>query len=231
MNPLRFDSFKLVIFDFDGVIANSNPIKTRAFYLSALKYLGEDCARHLSQYHIQNGGISRYEKFKYILNHASIKAEKKELLFSQLLHEFSYSLARELSNVDIACNLSSLRQACPQQKWFIASGSDENELKDLCDSKNISCLFDGGIYGSPRDKVSIVTSLLEVNPDRPAIMIGDSKLDYDASLVNKISFIFCKDWSDTSIEAINKLCPPIINSIGLLSELQPHHTLHLATFT
>ena len=55
---------KNIIFDFDGVILNSVPVKTEAF-----RKLFEDFPKNkvekLIEYHIQNGGKSRYIKIKY----------------------------------------------------------------------------------------------------------------------------------------------------------------------
>ena len=54
-----------IVFDCDGVLLNSNKIKTQAFYKCALPY-GEKYATMLADYHIENGGISRNYKFKYL---------------------------------------------------------------------------------------------------------------------------------------------------------------------
>ncbi|MDX1757946.1 MAG: HAD family hydrolase, partial [Marinobacter sp.] len=54
------------VFDCDGVILNSNRVKTEAFYQAALPY-GESAARALVEYHVNNGGISRYAKFERFL--------------------------------------------------------------------------------------------------------------------------------------------------------------------
>ena len=54
----KYDCF---IFDCDGVILDSNKIKTEAFFSLALPY-GKGIAKLLVDYHTQNGGISRYLK-------------------------------------------------------------------------------------------------------------------------------------------------------------------------
>ena len=56
INEKLFTSF----FDCDGVILNSNKVKTNAFYKIALEY-GDESAKKLVNYHIKNGGISRYK--------------------------------------------------------------------------------------------------------------------------------------------------------------------------
>ena len=57
-------NYSHLFFDCDGVILNSNKVKTNAFYKIAVKH-GEDSAKKLVNYHINNGGISRYKKIKF----------------------------------------------------------------------------------------------------------------------------------------------------------------------
>jgi beta-phosphoglucomutase-like phosphatase (HAD superfamily) len=59
--------YKTYIFHCDGVLLNSNIFKTQAFYEAAKKY-GEKNAKDFIEYHIKNGGVSRYEKFSYFLS-------------------------------------------------------------------------------------------------------------------------------------------------------------------
>ena len=79
MKKLSF--YKTIIFDCDGVILDSNKVKTDAFYEIGRKY-NDDAARELVDFHVSNGGISRYVKLKffikqilpkYIENHHEIK--------------------------------------------------------------------------------------------------------------------------------------------------------------
>ncbi|MFH7588150.1 HAD family hydrolase, partial [Oceanimonas smirnovii] len=55
-----------LVFDCDGVVLNSNKVKTEAFYKAALPY-GEAAAQAMVDYHVAHGGVSRYKKFAYFL--------------------------------------------------------------------------------------------------------------------------------------------------------------------
>ena len=55
---------KNIIFDFDGVILDSNHVKTNAFYNLYLDY-GKDIANSVKKFHLSNLGLSRYDKFKH----------------------------------------------------------------------------------------------------------------------------------------------------------------------
>ena len=53
-----------ILFDFDGVIADTVEIKTRAFY-SIYEEYGTAIAEKAVEHHILNGGMSRFEKVKF----------------------------------------------------------------------------------------------------------------------------------------------------------------------
>ena len=60
----------LFIFDFDGVLVDSVELKTIAFV-----HLYEEYGSHIVDlviaFHCKNGGMSRFEKFKYFHNNIS----------------------------------------------------------------------------------------------------------------------------------------------------------------
>ena len=53
-----------IFFDFDGVLAESVQVKSDAFFKLYLPY-GEEVAQKALNHHINNGGMSRFEKFKF----------------------------------------------------------------------------------------------------------------------------------------------------------------------
>ena len=55
---------KAIIFDFDGVIAESTNIKTDAF-VSIYNEYSEEVQARVKDYHVKNSGISRYKKILY----------------------------------------------------------------------------------------------------------------------------------------------------------------------
>ena len=55
-----------IIFDFDGVIADSVNIKTVAF-AEIYEPFGNHISELVVSHHLINGGMSRYEKFKYLM--------------------------------------------------------------------------------------------------------------------------------------------------------------------
>ena len=66
-----------IIFDFDGVILDSHRIKTKTFYNLFSEY-GFNIAKQVKLYHLQNSGISRKIKFKYIFKNILKKKINKK---------------------------------------------------------------------------------------------------------------------------------------------------------
>ena len=59
--------YKTLIFDCDGVILDSNRLKTQAFFEASKRY-GKRAATKLVEYHLENGGVSRFKKFEYFFS-------------------------------------------------------------------------------------------------------------------------------------------------------------------
>lgn len=176
--------YQVLVFDCDGVILNSNKIKTEAFYRAALPY-GEEAARALTEYHIDNGGISRYKKFAYFLDTIVPQAVTKTPYSNlpDLLSTYSAIVRQELLTCEVTPGLHAFRNQNTHMRWLIVSGSDQEELKDVFAERGLSELFDGGIFGSPNTKDEILTrEIRNNNICQPALFIGDSKYDYQAAM-------------------------------------------------
>ena len=203
---MQFKKYKTIIFDCDGVILNSNKIKTKAFKKTLSNYKKELVDQFIF-YHESNGGISRYEKLRFFVtelakNYNYFNEEKN---YNFLLDLYSEICRESLYEVEIASGLKSLREFNHKTKWLIVSGGDQNELRDVFLKKGIFDYFNGGIYGSPEKKEDIVSrEIANRNIVRPALFIGDSKLDYYAANSHSIDFIFLTDW--TEFREYKKFC-------------------------
>ena len=76
---LNSGQYTHAFFDCDGVILNSNKVKSEAFAL-ALEGESPELVRKFVQYHQKNGGISRFVKFEYFFKHI-----KKQLNYKNAL--------------------------------------------------------------------------------------------------------------------------------------------------
>lgn len=191
-DPEKYNSF---IFDCDGVILDSNRIKTGAFYSTALPY-GEAAANSFVEYHVNNGGISRYKKFRYFLTEILRRnIDNSEL--ENLIDQYAERVSNDLMTCPIAERIPDVRRAYQHARWFIVSGGDQDELRSVFARRNISHYFDGGIYGSPDQKEEILSR--EINSGNitlPALFLGDSLYDYKAASSVGMDFIFVSGWTE-----------------------------------
>lgn len=185
------------MFDCDGVILDSNVVKTEAYFRTA-KNLGatDEQAQALVDYHVKLGGISRYHKFDWYLREVLKQAVTDEAI-QVLLDEFSRELEEGLMHCTIADGLQELRDATAGIKWMILSGGDQQEIRDLFAKRKLADLFDGGLFGSPDNKDAVLArEKASGNLQLPALFIGDSKYDHEASTNAGLDFIFVSDWTE-----------------------------------
>lgn len=188
-------AYKTLVFDCDGVVLNSNRVKTDAFYQAALPY-GESAAQALVSYHVQHGGISRYKKFAYFLENL-VTPDKDGPDLDALLNRYASEVREGLISCDIAPGLETLQKKTPEARWLIVSGGDQAELRDVFAQRGIAEWFDGGIFGSPDTKDEIlVRELAAANIQQPALFLGDSKYDYQAASAADLEFVFLSGWSE-----------------------------------
>ena len=210
-------SYKTYIFDCDGVILNSNPVKSDAFYKIALPY-GIENAKAFEKYHRLHGGISRYDKidyfFKHILRRKPTSNEK-----DKLLKLFSEEIKNVLMKCEVADGLQELRKETVNSTWMVVSGSDEDELRNIFRTRKLDVFFDGGIFGSPTTKDEILArELKNGNIKYDVLFLGDSLHDYNAALKANMGFIFISNWSEFENGAhyFTKKGVPVIPSLGHL---------------
>lgn len=192
---MRIEQYKSVVFDCDGVVLNSNKVKTQAFFEAALPY-GEAAAQALVDYHVANGGVSRYKKFAYFLCEiVPLNAEGPSI--DLLLDAYASKVREGLLSCDVDPALDELRVQTHKVPWLIVSGGDQVELREVFASRQLDHLFDGGIFGSPDSKEEILTREMEFGRiSKPAIFIGDSRYDHKAAVSVGLDFVFAKHWTE-----------------------------------
>lgn len=195
MRPLA--EYKTLVFDCDGVVLNSNQLKIQAYHDVAIKFgANEQQAQALVAHHVKLGGISRYPKFEYFLREIMQQGVTEQAIH-QLLSMFTAEVKRLLVDCEIAPALASLRQATASAKWMIISGGDQAELREIFNQRDLTDLFDAGIFGSPDNKEQILArELAQGSITKPALFIGDSRYDYQASTNAGLDFVFLSDWTD-----------------------------------
>lgn len=179
---------KAIVFDFDGVLVESATIKTKAFELMFADY--PDKLSQIVDYHKKNAGISRYEKFRYF---------HEEILGQALSTQHEYELGERFSQIVldeikkapfVRGTLAFLENYGDKYSFYIASGTPEDELKDILAYKAIDHYF-RGVHGSPETKADIIRYIIADSSLRKAemVFIGDGESDRFAAESVGIRFV------------------------------------------
>jgi HAD superfamily hydrolase (TIGR01549 family) len=170
-----------VVFDFDGVLAESNDVKTAAFAAIYREY-GDDIANRAVAYHLEHGGISRHIKFRHLhetllgIHLAESEVGALGEKFSQLVIDAVVASpwvpgAREFIETHFA--------AIP---LFIASGTPDDELRTIVSRRGMTQFF-RSTHGTPATKGEIIRAIIEQHAFEPqkVLMVGDAAADFDGA--------------------------------------------------
>jgi HAD superfamily hydrolase (TIGR01549 family) len=196
LNVNKYDYF---IFDCDGVILDSNKIKSEAF-AKALKGEPENKILKFIEYHKENGGVSRYKKFKYYFEKIN-KSSQSQKNISKALDSFALIVSKELEECKfISGVLEFIVELTKKNKTlYVVSGSDQEELIKVFIKRGINYYF-SEIYGSPDDKFANTDKVVQsIGLNKDGVFFGDSKSDYKAAKKYGLDFLFINgssEWQD-----------------------------------
>ena len=186
MSTLRFDA---IVFDFDGVLAESVDVKTRAF-AALYEPWGDEVVRQVVAWHLAHGGVSRYEKFRHFhqafLGRGLAPAEESELggRFSALVEEAVIAAAWVPGAREF---LDDWHARLP---LYVASGTPEEELVRIIECRGMTRYF-VDVAGAPRKKGEILRGFLGRSGAPPGrlLMVGDAMTDFDGAAEAGVPFL------------------------------------------
>lgn len=179
---------KYILFDFDGVLAESVNIKTEAFRKMYLSH-GKDFSDKVVEYHLANGGVSRYEKFK-IFNGEWLGENIDQNRINELAQVFSNLVVTGVVNASEVKGAKEFLSKSDTYTKFIITGTPTIEIKPILERRNMTHYFKG-IYGSPEKKGHWVKHILaeeNITADE-CVFIGDALADYNAAIENDMLFV------------------------------------------
>lgn len=194
----KLTKFDFVVFDCDGVILDSNPIKTKAFRHAIDEY-PEELVERLVAYHLEHGGVSRYDKFTYFFE--TLVGEPSERGMQQALSRFEQYCKTELLTAEfIPGSVGYIRRLSRNNvPLFVVSGSDQQELREVLAARNLAECF-REIRGSPTSKGQNLENILEAyDLEGKGVYFGDAKLDCEIARNAGMEFVLvwgASDWQD-----------------------------------
>ena len=181
-------ALRVLVLDFDGVVVESNDVKTGAF--------GEVFARFpehrdaMMAYHSDHVSASRFEKFDHLLQRLGRSGD--QALAADLAAEFSRRTLERMLGVALVRGADAfLREITPRVPVYLASVTPEEDLAAILERRGLRAWF-RGVYGCPPwTKPDAIRDVLnrESCAPREALLVGDSAGDQRAAAQTGVEFI------------------------------------------
>lgn len=191
----RYERATTVFFDCDGVIFDSNGFKISAMHRT-LGAHGEREREAMERFWTQNGGVSRYEKFRHFFSQIAPAPDVTAAVAEAAQRFGAYSRAAYDDHEPIEGALRLARHA-GRARSFVVSGADQAELESVFAQKGLTPLF-AEVLGSPRPKLELVRGVLERTgrAASDAILIGDGAGDHRTCSRLGVHFVYLAQFSE-----------------------------------
>ncbi|EWS98583.1 haloacid dehalogenase [Pseudoalteromonas sp. SCSIO_11900] len=198
-----FDQYDLIIFDCDGVLLDSNNMKVSAMNaaLTLSNCYTNQQVESLTKQFKNNFGRSRFYHVDSFVDPLLLDIEKKSDLKTFLLNSYAEQVNSLYLTVPEAVGIKPLLRLLSSKALYVASGSEQEQLKVTLERRGFSEFFKG-ILGSPETKVDNINNILNGVKYNKAVMVGDAVADYEAALENGIDFVFYSPLSNVKDQMI-----------------------------
>lgn len=211
-------AYTAVVFDCDGVLFDSNALKTQAFR-EILRNYPPAIVDEFVAYHQRQGGVSRYVKLRAFLTDF-LQVPVSESGLEKLLDDFGHACRQLYQAADLTPGcLTTLETIYRQTSLYVASGSDEAELRQIFVDRGLAKFFQK-VYGSPKTKKACVAEIIrEVGADARILVVGDAESDWRAAREFGADFIFMARFSEAKARMNERAKIEKLSVIDTLEEL------------
>jgi phosphoglycolate phosphatase len=208
---------RAIAFDFDGVLFESVGVKTEAFR----KLFSQEPKPLLAQileFHIRNGGLSRFEKFKTIYRDI-LRRPLDDATFQLLCQRFAQLVVKE---VIAAPWVPGAREFLETQRgryqFFVVSATPQDEIREIVRQKGIGHYF-VDVLGSPQKKADLLADLMRRHRLRAneMVYVGDALNDWHAAREQGVAFVWRR--ADETIAHLPDFPGPSIPTLAGLAEV------------
>jgi beta-phosphoglucomutase len=181
--------WKTIIFDFDGVLVDSEAVKTEAFGKIFSAY--PEHLERMMRFHSANPSVSRVAKFRYLVEECLGRRQDPALL-DRLLRAFSTEVVDRIASLPALPGSLELLEECRGRiPLYLASVTPVDDLRVILERRGLAQFFEA-IYGEPpTPKAQAVREILRREECRPeeAVLIGDSVGDWRVAEETGVAFL------------------------------------------
>ena len=211
---------RMIIFDFDGVLVESVDVKTRAFG-QMFESEGPEIVGKVVDYHLQNGGISRYEKFRYYYDQILRRPLSDEKL-EELGRRFSDLVVSEVVRAPWVKGAKEfLDRYHTALDMYVVTGTPHEEIVEIIRQRRMGHFFKD-VFGTPPAKEEIVCDVVDhVDIGRDEIaLVGDSPQDLAGARAAGIRFVGRVDSPDSPLNRYEEITKePDLRNLSNILEL------------
>ncbi|HLT34649.1 MAG TPA: HAD family hydrolase [Enhygromyxa sp.] len=196
MDASLITGYSCAIFDCDGVILDSNPVKIAAFR-AALVDEDPRLVEALIAEHRRTGGVSRYAKLARFYRELRPVADPAAAI-ALALERFAEAARAGLRSCPEIPGARELLTAYAGRNVpiHVVSGGDQDEVREALAARGLDTLI-SGIHGSPTPKREHLERLRSEGELLPGgVFFGDAELDMQLAESFGLDFVFVAGVSD-----------------------------------
>lgn len=171
----------LIALDCDGVILETVDAKEQAFRRIAAPF-GPEASDRIAVYHRLHGGVSRYEKIRWLYREYTGRDGTPEEVEAMAARFVNYCLETVLRAPLVPGMREVLDTWSDRVPIYVCSGTPQAELEMVLEKHGLSRYF-RGICGTPPAKAALLQRIVTAEGADPAetVMVGDSGTDREAA--------------------------------------------------
>jgi phosphoglycolate phosphatase-like HAD superfamily hydrolase len=189
---------RLVFWDFDGVIKRSTEVKAQAF-VELFRPFGRAVAERVRAHHLENGGLSRFEKIPHYLEWAGQHATPERI--EEYCQRFATLVRQAVIDAEWVPGAERLLRTNPfGQTFVLVTATPLAEIEEILTQLDLrSCFAD--VYGAPTKKADAMRRALAKCSFAPecCVAIGDARADYEAAQANHVPFVLLRHESNAAL--------------------------------
>lgn len=178
-----------VLFDFDGVLAETSEIKVRAF-AELYREHGPEVVDAVRAHHLAHEGISRITKIRHC-HEALLGIDLDDAGLAALGARYSALVEESVVAAAWVPGARAFLEAhVGRVRMFVVSGTPGDELRRITARRGMDGYF-VSVRGSPPTKEPIIRDILAAESLAPeqAVFVGDAMTDHDAARAAGLRFV------------------------------------------